>query len=338
MTIKSVVIFAISAFSFFAGPACNAQPTLIDSCKTVITDGLNEYSIKNDSSSYLNSVHDNYCEASGSAKTDKFGLGIEAVVKAIPIKFTGTYDSGQTAMKNFCKNYASTTAQNSAAASYQQTIVRRAYESFDTCVSLAAQGTSVKHFIRSPDTFDFYLAPGFSRPVKINGMHVPKNVVCKGILPGETKSSVINEDTVTTLNNNDSMSVGCTRTGDKDSDGNITLQEAVVTIFTNLQNGNYSVFLPKNVAISSNWGTDFESRLNQVKDELMQSSLKSKSEIELIKTNLKTNGTIVMDANLNTRSGICPAGSFAVGTTFRIDGGGPHGIVSNVQPVCRSIP
>ena len=39
----------------------------------------------------------------------------------------------------------------------------------------------------------------------------------------------------------------------------------------------------------------------------------------------------------NAKSNKCPAGSFAVGVLFQIDSGGPHGIISNVQPVCRTL-
>ena len=39
----------------------------------------------------------------------------------------------------------------------------------------------------------------------------------------------------------------------------------------------------------------------------------------------------------NGKSKTCPDGSFMVGALWQVDGGGPHGIMSWVSPVCRMI-
>lgn len=102
---RKFVLCITSILSFIFSTHANSQ-SLIDACKTIITDGLRDYSIETNSAEYLNSVRDQYCDSSSSAKSSKFGVGLDAVVEAIPIGFKVNYNSSQEAMRNFCKNYS----------------------------------------------------------------------------------------------------------------------------------------------------------------------------------------------------------------------------------------
>ena len=101
---------------------------------TDIARTLKEFSISTSSSSYLNSVFDSYCEASGNTKTSSGSLGLDAVVKAIPIKFTGSVSNSDEAMKNFCKNYAGTTAIQERKFSYEEKIASKALDTVAVCL------------------------------------------------------------------------------------------------------------------------------------------------------------------------------------------------------------
>lgn len=39
----------------------------------------------------------------------------------------------------------------------------------------------------------------------------------------------------------------------------------------------------------------------------------------------------------NAKSSLCPDKSYMIGVRFQSDSGGPHGIVSSIYPVCRSL-
>lgn len=39
----------------------------------------------------------------------------------------------------------------------------------------------------------------------------------------------------------------------------------------------------------------------------------------------------------NAVTAVCPEGSYMIGARFKSDPGGPHGIVSNLFPICREI-
>lgn len=40
----------------------------------------------------------------------------------------------------------------------------------------------------------------------------------------------------------------------------------------------------------------------------------------------------------NGKTPTCPPGSYMVGARFKIDSGGPHGIISDFGPTCRTMP
>ncbi len=115
-----------------------AQTSLFDNCRTVITDGLREYAVSNESVSYLNTVFDKYCDRSGSTKSVGVVTGIDTVIKSLPVRFTGNYSSNEEGWRNFCRIYSSQTSLNTDRFSYQERIVQRAYDSFDACNALAA--------------------------------------------------------------------------------------------------------------------------------------------------------------------------------------------------------
>ena len=39
----------------------------------------------------------------------------------------------------------------------------------------------------------------------------------------------------------------------------------------------------------------------------------------------------------NFKTATCPVGSYMIGARFQADKGGPHGIISNIFPICRTI-
>lgn len=109
-------------------------------CRELIPSGLKQYSIRTDSGSYLTSVFDRYCDESGSTKSSGLWLGLDIVVKTIPVTFTGSYSSNEEAVRNFCKTYAGQARGHSDQERYEEKIVDRAYDSFDACTAIAATG------------------------------------------------------------------------------------------------------------------------------------------------------------------------------------------------------
>ena len=270
--------------TIFASPAF-AQATIFDNCKTLITDGLRIYNVKDASDANLNTVFDKYCDVTGSFKSQNAGIGLDAVIKQIPVKFTGTYGSVSQAMTNFCRDYQSVAASSSARHSYEETVAARAYDSFDMCIAMASQGVVARHKVESLERVNFFLAPGFGHPVKVRGVNTTRNVICKGqdpnaVTPGEI---VFDGSSNVILANNATLGFACTRTGKTDDKGNTVLDEGVVTVFTDLSpNGNYTIFMPHDTRMAITEASAISAQLSALSDtekELKKYSDNLKAEI-----------------------------------------------------------
>jgi hypothetical protein len=239
----------------FVSPGVQAQPGIFDNCRTIITDGLREYSITTDSSAYLNSVFDKYCESSGTIRSSGLSVGLDTVIKAIPIQFTGTYSSNEEGVRNFCRNYSSISAGRSDKTVYKEKIVQRAYESFDQCIALAQTGVVVRHKVRSLADLDFFVAPGFARPVTLRGIKTSPNIQCSGQDPNSANSAVKKFDLSTRIQikDNNVLNISCTRTGTAGANGETIYDEGTVTLFTDIgPNGNYGAFAPRDTRLAEN--------------------------------------------------------------------------------------
>ena len=244
----AMVLFSISA-------GVQAQSGIFENCRTIITDGLREYSITTDSSAYLNSVFDKYCETSGTARSTGLSVGLDAVIKAIPVQFTSSYSSNEEAVRNFCRNYSSISTGRSDRTAYQERIVQRAYESFDQCIALAQTGVVVRHKVRSLAELDFFVAPGFARPVMLRGIKSSTNIQCSGQDPNSANSTAKKFDLSTRIQvkDNNALNISCTRTGKPGTNGETIYDEGTVTLFTDIgPNGNYGAFVPRDTRLAEN--------------------------------------------------------------------------------------
>jgi len=251
MTIKiiTVVYCLLSPGLTFAG---------MDSCVSLAST-LKEYNISNQSSAFLNSVFDQYCDQSGSTKSSGGGIGLEAVVKAIPIKFTGTYSSNEDAFKNFCKNYSSIVSSSERKYTYEEKIATKSLETIDSCLRIAATGAVVTHEIPNSKSVVFYLQSSAATKLELKGVFpIPDDgLICKGHIDSQLKN--INEET--DLKIDSSLGVSCSRVPKNKGNGEVVLEEQVITLATNL--GNYTVFLPQDEQLPLKMAQDISTRLDK---------------------------------------------------------------------------
>lgn len=231
-------------------------------CKSIITDGLREVNIETGSTAYLNTVFDKYCETRGTTKEDVFSIGLDAVVAAIPFKFTlGSSDKKQS-MRNFCKEYSSYAASRSDTSRRDEHIVGRAYDSYDMCVSLASQGVKMSHKVRSLEYLDFFIAPAVGRPVVMNGVETSDNIKCSG----KNSDSFFSSAKELTRGSRiivkrTPLNIVCRRTGKAGKDG-VVYEEGVVTLLTDIQPyGNYGVVLPRDSRLAENKASELQAAI-----------------------------------------------------------------------------
>jgi hypothetical protein len=222
-------------------------------CGRIIDQGLRNYDISTFDEATLNTVFDNYCSSDGSRKSTNVGLGIDLVVKTIPVSFKGTFASDDEQMNQFCRNYASTYQRTISSRTYKNTIVVKGYEAFNQCIRFSAQGVSVEHNIISPATTSFFFTAGIGHPIEIRGVAVSSGtVICSGQVPQQKTGSnnavgVIQYRPQTRVSTTETLGMVCQRTPELQADKTSLFREATVSITTNV--GNYDVFFPKDVKL-----------------------------------------------------------------------------------------
>lgn len=228
-----------------------------------IANTLKEYSIDSSSSSFLNSVFAQYCHQDGSKKATSGSLGLDAVVKAIPIKFTGSYSNNEQAFTNFCKQYSSFTAASSSSDAYKETISSKALETIAECQRLQATGVIITHQLSNAESLSFYMRNSVLQNFVLQGVGTTGPVKCSGQIGGSEKPF----NMAVNVAIKKSQSFTCVRTGAPKSDGSgIDFAESVVTVLTN--QGNYSVFWPRDQRQSSDMASEIERKITALQGEL----------------------------------------------------------------------
>ena len=220
---------------------------------------LKEYAISTSSVDYLNSVFDNYCEQSGSAKSSSAGIGLDTVVKAIPIKFTGSYASNEEAMRNFCKSYSAVAAGSSRSFSYSERVSDKALQTINDCLRLQAQGITITHSVVTKETTAFFLKASGGQPIQLTGVVPSAGVACKGSIKGRLQT--LDERTNESIR--DTQNFVCTRLATQTSNPKVrAYPEASIIVSTSY--GNYNVFLPRDERLADDLASEVSLRLDAV--------------------------------------------------------------------------
>lgn len=219
---------------------------------------LATYNIDNSSSEFLTTVYSKYCYEDGSVKSSGGGLGIDVIVKAIPVKFTGNYSNSQEAHSNFCKTYSSLLQSNTATASYTKTISDSAIQTIDHCLSLQAAGVQISHDVTNYEALSFYMRSSVTSSFELQGVQTTGAVKCTGIVKG----ALTKFDEKLNLSIKNTQGFSCKRSGTAKSNGSRNFDEATITVLTN--QGNYPVLWPKNQREPEDMAAEIQKRLGQI--------------------------------------------------------------------------
>lgn len=247
-------------YIFFIGaPVYAADLHCPDISKT-----LREYSIDSSSSSYLNAVFSEHCQMDGSSKDKSGGVGLDAIVKAIPIKFTGSYSSVDQAFSNFCKSYQLHTSSSSEADSYKQTISAKALDTIQQCLRLQAKDIFVSHEIANAEAANFFLRGNIHQIFELTGVGiVGKKTTCTGQINGKTVAF----DERVHIKNISNQSFVCTRTGHLDPrTQKVYYPESIITVMTSA--GNYTLFWPKDERFSEEMASRIDEKITGLEGKL----------------------------------------------------------------------
>lgn len=255
MLLNRLWLSACVAVAAFSTHAQNLQCP--DIAKT-----LKEYSIDSSSSSFLRSVFSEHCQADGSRKSSGGGVGLDLVIKAVPISFTGDYSTSEQAVSQFCKRYKDFNEGSSDADSYKETISRKALETIQQCVALQATGTVISHQINNVEAANFYMKSSVTSPLQLNGVAITGRVTCEGMV-GNSKRTF---DASLSLQVKATAGFACKRTGTPGPNNVTNYDEATITVLTS--QGNYSLFWPKDERQSESMATVIDRRIRTLEGDV----------------------------------------------------------------------
>jgi hypothetical protein len=227
-------------------------------CNLIITTGLRNYNISSSSSSALDTIYSNYCDASGNANSSSTNVGVNAVISEIPVGLTFGANDATTAFHNFCKNYQSTYQSSQSRANYESTIVTKAYDAFNQCAALHANGISIKHNVINLASSSFFFGSSAEHPLTIEGVTTSANVGCSGQDP---TGKLIQYSASTNVKSTKTISFVCKRTP-KPVTGNDYYDEGTISIATNV--GNYDVFLPHDTKFALDQASQINQQIQEV--------------------------------------------------------------------------
>lgn len=130
----------IAATFFALGIATSTTSSAQEICTGILSYTGRDISAEAQQNSTAESLYSSHCEGSSARKGSSTSVGLEAVVKAIPIKFSFGGATNEERLNNFCKVYNSNLALYNAQKKDSSIVVRKALDAFNTCVSLVGKG------------------------------------------------------------------------------------------------------------------------------------------------------------------------------------------------------
>lgn len=206
---------------FLYSSSAFAQKT--DHCTKILDSGLREYSVKQSNRTYLNQIHDKYCEGKSLKAGFETSGGASVPIQGIPVQFTGRLGGKKEKMSNFCRDYDETKLSIEDTFEYQEKIVSRAFDSFDRCVQLESEKITISHQFHTLKRLTIYVQARVGAPVYIRGLELD-NAECY-VIKGNERHDF---KSIETLEIKDSAAIFCSRKGIEHPDGRTEYADSVI--------------------------------------------------------------------------------------------------------------
>ena len=235
-----------------------------DVCSGILSyTGRDEISESRDNS-VAAEIHNQHCEGSTSRRSSTTSIGLEAVVKAIPIKFNFGGTSDEDKLNNFCKVYSSKRAEFSSEKIDRSTVVREALSAFNRCIELSVKGIYFNpKFGRTSFVVDVRRG---SDDASIAGVTYDSALLTCRLPPTSSAgATVANKDSVRVLDGN-YLPITCERTPITRPSGERNYPRAEVTIATS--RGSLLLPVSEDSLMPEQWASQIQDRVKVVSDEL----------------------------------------------------------------------
>ncbi|MBP1179994.1 hypothetical protein [Methylobacterium sp. PvR107] len=238
-----------------------------DICLSMVRDAAKNVGLKTDSRSYLGTIYSNYCEQNGSVKSSSKSIGIS--ILEIPASLTAGATDSETKVKNFCNNYQSMAAEETASLDYSSIVVSKSLDAANQCLAIAKNTNStISYSILTPETVSikFSIAPGMN--LDLRGISHDASVSCVGSKIAEgggpfTYSTGVGQMITAAAG---SYNVKCDRKPAVEIGGIKHFSQTAIVVDTN--GGGVDIYWPQDAILPLTTATQINSKMDDLNEKL----------------------------------------------------------------------
>lgn len=237
-----------------------------DHCVAVYQTATRNHFMSEASYSSLNTIFDDYCNATGEVKSSATSVGFEALASKLPLKFAGQTASSQTRVENFCRSYSSVRYDTAASGAQSDTVVVDALRAFNDCLAISRANVRVIHTAPTglEGTFSFQFGSGVE--YRLQGVQTGTNLKCQMQSPN---GELVDLGRSSNLTFRETFSAFCNREPHSTTaDGRKTYPRTSVTFASN--HGPFSVIYPEEEVQGVEFATAITSRMQATEARLTQ--------------------------------------------------------------------
>ncbi|MGO4717125.1 hypothetical protein [Bradyrhizobium sp. 2TAF24] len=255
----------LAVFLFFVTTCASAQSP--DACDAILLQASRNTQANSESYEYLNAVFDQTCNAAGQTKSGGFSAGLDAVVKAIPIKFTLGASDASTATSNFCRNYRDTRYGSQVINNFRQTVVEKSLDTYVQCKAISLLGISLSHTIVNVGQLSVLGRAGIDRPIEMRGLRSSDNVSCETMVKQDDGgATAVSLSTSSVVASRDSLTIFCKRTPTQGTNGEKVYEEAAISI--GVAGAKYDIFWPREEQLPENTASKIATSIQSIQNRI----------------------------------------------------------------------
>lgn len=244
------------AAAAFIGISSSAYAQSFSHCESVYQSATRNISFTETSYSSLNTIYDQYCSSTGERKSGTTGVGVEAVVKSIPISFTGSHASDEEKLTSFCKTYNSVRYTTTASSAYQDSVVNEALKSFNQCIDISRKNIVIEVSQPTGTTAAFSFRFGSDVNYELQGVLLGGNITCSSAFDS---NDVRNVDETTHQKVSKNFSINCKRQPIDRSGGGKYYPKTSVILSSNV--GPYTAVFPADEVLDIEYASALAARM-----------------------------------------------------------------------------
>lgn len=250
------------ASTFLFGSSVLAQE--LTACSIVYENAVRNQALTEYNYAELNEIFDAYCSSFASNNQSSSNIGIEVVVKSIPIGLTGSTSDAEKKMSNFCSQYSGVRTTDLSARSASSIVVSEALANFNRCIEIESQfGVAITHASTEAGVILQFDIRDNNTIFELQGVVAPDTLACSvSAVPYGSPEPLGQVGPSTQATFRSDFSMICEREPASDVNGSIYYPPASVAVGTNLLP--YVVNLTADTVYSAELASEAQQRIDNL--------------------------------------------------------------------------